>query len=309
MISEVPDEWAAFLAKCREIEADRPDPADEVMLYQMIVGAWPLELDWSDEAGCRAFAERLAGWQQKALREAKLRTNWTAPDEEYEAIARNFLFGLVSRQSAFLPLARSFIDMIAPAGAVNGLAQTVLKMTVPGMPDFFQGTEFWDFSLVDPDNRRPVDYDARREALAADRGPLECRRSWRDGRIKQAVIQRVLTLRRREPDLFARGDYCPLPVQGALEDRIIGFTRSLGGSELIVVVPRLVCRLLQNGDGIMLDPRLLGDTTVSFPPRLAGRQLHSLLSPGEDLTARPSVSIQSLLGDFPVAVLYATEPG
>ena len=308
VISEVPDEWAAFLAKCREIEADRPDPADEVMLYQMIVGAWPLDLDWTDDAGCRAFAERLAGWQQKALREAKLRTNWTSPDEEYEATARNFLFGLLSRQRAFLPLARSFIDMIAPAGAVNGLAQTVLKMTVPGMPDFFQGTEFWDFSLVDPDNRRPVDYAARREALAANRGPLECQRSWRDGRVKQAVIQRVLSLRRREPDLFARGDYYPLPVQGALEDRIIGFTRSLDGSELIVVVPRLVCQILQNGDGIFLDPRLLGDTTVSFPPRLAGRRLHSLLTPGEDLTARPSVSVQSLLGDFPLAVLYATEP-
>ena len=154
-----------------------------------------------------------------------------------------------------------------------------------------------------------MDYDARREALAANKGPLECQRSWRDGRVKQAVIQRVLTLRRREPDLFARGAYCPLPVQGALEDRIIGFTRSLGGSELIVVVPRLVCRLLQNGNGIILDPGLLGDTTVSFPPRLAGRQLHSLLTPGEDLTSRPSVSIQSLLGAFPVAVLYATEPG
>jgi (1->4)-alpha-D-glucan 1-alpha-D-glucosylmutase len=309
VISEVPDEWGTFLAKCREIKADRPDPADEVMLYQMIVGAWPLDLDWSDEAGCRAFAERLAGWQQKALREAKLRTNWTSPDEEYEAIARNFLFGLISRQGAFLPLARSFVDMIAPAGAVNGLAQTVLKMTVPGMPDFFQGTEFWDFSLVDPDNRRPVDYDARREALAANLGPLECQPSWRDGRVKQAVVQRVLTLRRQEPDLFARGDYRPLLVQGALEDRIIGFTRSLGGSNLIVVVPRLVCRLLHNGNGIMLDPRLLGDTTVSLPPRLAGRRLHSLLTPNEDLTARPSISVQSLLKDFPLAVLYATDQG
>ena len=133
------------------------------MLYQMIVGAWPPELDASDEAGCHAFAERLAGWQQKALREAKLRTNWTAPNEEYEAIARNFLFNVFSRQGAFLSLAQSFTDMIAPTGAVNGLAQVVLKMTVPGMPDFFQGTDFWDFSLVDPDNRRPVDYDSRRE--------------------------------------------------------------------------------------------------------------------------------------------------
>ena len=115
-------------------------------------------------------SQKTVGWQQKALREAKLRTNWTSPDEEYEAVARNFLFGLISRQGAFLRLARSFIDMIASAGAVNGLAQTVLKMTVPGMPDFFQGTEFWDFSLVDPDNRRPVDYGARREAFGRRQG-------------------------------------------------------------------------------------------------------------------------------------------
>ncbi len=308
VISEVPDEWAAFLANCRAIEANRPDPADEIMLYQMIVGAWPLDLHWADEAGCRAFADRLAGWQQKALREAKLRTNWTSPNEEYEATARNFLFSVISGQSAFRPLARSFVDMIAPAGAVNGLAQTVLKMTVPGMPDFFQGTEFWDFSLVDPDNRRPVDYDSRREALAAREGPFESQPSWRDGRVKQAVIQQVLTLRRQKPDLFARGNYCPLPIQGAHQDRFIGFTRNLGGSDLIVVVPRLIRRLLQDGDRITLDLQLLGDTAVSLPPRMAGRRLHSLLTGGEDLTAIPSVSVRSLLGDFPVAVLYATEP-
>jgi (1->4)-alpha-D-glucan 1-alpha-D-glucosylmutase len=123
------------------------------------------------------------------------------------------------------------------------------------------------------------------------------------------VIKQVLTLRRQKPDLFARGDYSPLPIQGARPDRFIGFMRSLGGSDLIVVVPRLVCRLLQHGDSITLDTRLLGDTAVSFPPRLAGRRLHSLLTGGEDLTATPSVSVRSLLADFPVSVLYATEPG
>jgi (1->4)-alpha-D-glucan 1-alpha-D-glucosylmutase len=306
VISEVPDEWAAFLGRCRAIGAERPDPADEVMLYQMIVGCWPPELNPSDEAGTQAFAERLALWQQKALREAKLRTNWTAPNEGYEALATNFLFSLFSRQGKFLPLARSFIDMIAPTGAVNGLAQAVLKMTVPGMPDFFQGTEYWDFSLVDPDNRRPVDYDSRRKALAANSEPMECQRSWRDGRIKQAVIQRVLALRRQAPELFALGNYSPLPSKGAPEDRVIGFTRTHGGSELIVVVPRLVHGLLQDGDSIGLDPRRLGDNTQLFPARLHGRPLHSLLTPG-DTVARPGVPIQALLTDFPMAVLYVIE--
>ncbi len=308
VISEIPDEWAAFLTRCRRIEGERPDPADEIMLYQMIVGAWPPELDPSDEARCQAFAERLAGWQQKALREAKLHTNWMAPNEDYEALARNFLFSLFSREGAFLPLVRSFVDMISPAGAVNGLAQVVLKMTVPGTPDFFQGTEFWDFSLVDPDNRRPIDYGSRREALAANRDPVECQRSWRDGRIKQAVIRKVLTLRERVPALFSRGDYHPLRVKGALEDHIVGFTRSLGGSELIVVVPQLVYGLLQNGDGIKLNPQRLGDDAVYLSERIVGRRFHSLLTPGEDLMARPSASIRSLLAEFPIAVLYATEP-
>ena len=152
----------------QKIEGERPDPADRIMLYQMIVGAWPPHLDPSDEAGCRAFAERLAVWQQKALREAKLRTDWTSPNETYETTAANFLFDLFAPNGGFLPVAQSFIDTIAPAGAVNGLAQAMLKMTVPGMPDFFQGTEFWDFSLVDPDNRRPVDYAARRGRPAAN---------------------------------------------------------------------------------------------------------------------------------------------
>jgi (1->4)-alpha-D-glucan 1-alpha-D-glucosylmutase len=308
VISELPDEWAAFLASGRAPGAERPDPADEIMLYQMIIGAWPPELDPSDEAGCRAFAERLAQWQQKALREAKLRTNWTTPDAAYEAVAKDFLFNLVSPGGNFLPFARTFIEMISPAGAVNGLAQTVLKMTAPGVPDFFQGSELWDFSLVDPDNRRPVDLDRRRQALAAKKEPVDDQVSWRDGRVKQAVIQRVLALRRRAPDLFEHGDYRALPVKGALEDHFIAFIRRYGQSVLVVVVPRLVHRLLQTGDRITLDPDHLSTTTISFPAELQGRALHSLLIRDEEAVARPSVSVESLVGAFPVAVLYALEP-
>ncbi len=298
VISEIPDEWAAFLAKCRAIEAVRPDPADEIMLYQMIVGAWPLDLSPTDEAGCRAFAERLAVWQQKALREAKLRTGWTLPNQSYETIARNFLFNLFSPNHGFLSIAHSFIDTIAPAGAVNGLAQVVLKMTVPGVPDFFQGTEFWDFSLVDPDNRRPVDYDARRKA--AD--PTE--QSWRDGRIKQAIIRKVLALRRTAPDLFARGEYAPLPVGGALEDNIVAFTRTHGQSVLIVVVPRLVYRALQGHDRITLSPDHLRDNGLFLPEQLQGQAFRPLLTFGEPITAGPLLPLRSLLDGLPVAILY-----
>jgi (1->4)-alpha-D-glucan 1-alpha-D-glucosylmutase len=307
VISEIPGEWTAFLTQCLALEGQRPDPADEIMLYQMIVGAWPTQLDPSDTPGCQAFAERLAGWQQKALREAKLRTDWTAPNEAYEATAGNFLRSRFAPAGPFLPLAHAFVDRIAPAGAVNGLAQAVLKMTVPGMPDFFQGTEFWDLSLVDPDNRRSIDYAARRTALELDLRPAQCQSSWRDGRVKQATIQQVLTLRARAPDLFARGAYSPLPVTGAMEQQIVAFVRTLGSSTSIVVVPRLTHRLLRGDDRILIDPSHLRGGTLTLPGKLHGVRLRSLLSGNTEVIASPQLPLQSLIADFPVAVLYAID--
>ena len=137
-----------------------PSPGDEAMLYQMIVAAWPTQLDVADTAGLRDYVERLADWQLKALREAKLATDWTAPNLEYEDAVRSFLHAIMAERDRFLAQAADFARRIGPAGAVNGLTQTLLKLTVPGVPDFFQGSEFWDQSLVDPDNRRPVDFAA-----------------------------------------------------------------------------------------------------------------------------------------------------
>lgn len=305
VISEIPDEWAAFLAQCRTIDATRPDPADEVMLYQMIVGAWPPHLTMSDEPEVQAFAERLAGWQTKALREAKLRTDWTTPNEKYENTARDFLIDLLAPGGDFLPLARSFVNRIAPAGAVNGLSQAVLKMTVPGMPDFFQGSEFWDFTLVDPDNRRPVDYDMRRAALHERSNWADRRKTWRDGRIKQAMIQEILGLRRQMPELFACGDYLPLEVNGPLDNRIVSFARIRGDSIVIVVVPRMVYRLLQKGDALSLDPRCLENNSLSVPTELQGRRCKRLLTDGVGITLDPTLSLGSLLADSPISVLHS----
>jgi (1->4)-alpha-D-glucan 1-alpha-D-glucosylmutase len=180
-------------------------------------------------------------------------------------------------------------------------------MTVPGLPDFFQGTEFWDFSLVDPDNRRPVDYGARREARAADAGLAECQTRWRDGRIKQAMIHKVLALRRQVPDLFAQGGYSPLPVKGALEQHVVAFTRTHGQMVLIVVVPRLVHRLLQNGDRITLDPHHLRDSALLLPEQLHDRRFSSLLMEQAVISGQPLLQLQSLVGDFPLAVLTSVE--
>ena len=264
VLSECAGDWQAAVRHWIEAHAalKRPGPvatqpmpsiADEVMLYQTIVGAWPMTLCAGDAAGVAAFAERLAAWQEKSLREAKLQTDWVAPNAAYEDAARGFLAALLAPGSRFLAEASMFVRRIAPAGAVNGLAQTLLKLTAPGVPDFFQGTEFWDLSLVDPDNRRPVDFAARAAALregglgegalgegapgegASGEGalgegasPVALAGAWRDGRVKQAVIARGLALRRRAPALFARGDYRPLEVRGRFASHAVAFLRVLG---------------------------------------------------------------------------------
>jgi (1->4)-alpha-D-glucan 1-alpha-D-glucosylmutase len=307
VISEVPDDWAAFLARCRARETAgpdegaRPDPGDEIMLYQMIVGAWPLDLEPGDTDGCRVFAERLAAWQEKALREAKLRTDWTSPNAAYEATARDFLFSLFEPGGDFLRIAHSFVNSIAPAGAVNGLSQTVLKLTVPGMPDFFQGTEFWDFTLVDPDNRRAVDYAARLDALRTTTEPPAYLTSWRDGRIKQSVVHRLLNLRRRMPDLFAGGEYSPVCVEGPMRDHIVAFTRGLGGAAILVVVPRLAQSLLRAGDHITLDPNRLGEGKLALPRQLQDVRFYPVLCKHR---SEPSLE---MLADFPVAVFSSVD--
>jgi (1->4)-alpha-D-glucan 1-alpha-D-glucosylmutase len=251
--------------------------------------------------------ERLGLWQQKALREAKLRTSWAAPNEAYESLAANFLTGLLRPNGLFLPIVQSFVDLIAPAGAVNGLAQTLLKLTVPGMPDFFQGTEFWDLSLVDPDNRRAVDYDSRRRALATGADPLQRLRPWRDGRVKQALIRSLLGLRRRAPALFARGGYVPVPVVGEMRDHVVAFARHLGESAIVVTVPRLVHRLLAEDGSILIDPLNLRGSSLSLPQPLVGHRFSSLLTNGRPVAVGAELPLDQVLTDFPMSVLHAVD--
>ncbi len=304
VLSEIPEAWATFLADARCLPATvRPDVGDEIMLYQMIIGAWPLTLDAADKAARQDFAERLAGWQEKALREAKLRTDWTAPDHAYEDSARHFLFELFSGQGRFLSLAQSMVDQVAAAGALNGLVQTTLKLTVPGMPDFFQGSEFWDFSLVDPDNRRPVDYESRRAGLEAGRDPLQLQETWRDGRIKQSVIRMLLALRQSQPALFARGAYVPLSVTGPLNDRIVAFARVMEGRSIVVVAPRHARSMLQSHDELALAPAGLADTAVVLPDAMRNLSLRPVFLGATPVRAGGKLMLQDLLTDFPVAVL------
>lgn len=256
VLSEIPGDWAqAALGWLRADAAIGPeglDPGDRHMLHQMIIGALPLALSPEDDVGPAGFAERLGGWWVKALREAKLRSGWAAPDAGYEEKAARYLHALLVGEAGATLRAdmHRFAGEIAAAGAANGLMQAVLRCTLPGVPDLYQGTEFWDFSLVDPDNRRPVDYDARIAALAAAADPAALAASWRDGCVKQAMLARLLQFRQVHPALFDQGDYRVLEASGARRDHVLAFGRSVDGQSLVVVAGRHLAALLRGGDAL-----------------------------------------------------------
>jgi (1->4)-alpha-D-glucan 1-alpha-D-glucosylmutase len=327
VLSEIAQDWSATLRAWSTLNAPHrraldskpvssvgqdtsydwaPGPAAEAMLYQTLVGCWPPDLQPDDEAGVKELAERVAQWQLKALREAKLQTNWLAPDEAYEAACREFLFDILApqRRDGFLKELSAFVARIGRAGALNSLQQTVLRLASPGIPDLYQGTELWDFSLVDPDNRRPVDF-AKREAWLAQTPPSEFLSSWHDGRVKLAVVQRVLALRAHLPELLSHSEYLPLAVRGKHASNVIAFARRHGNAWAVVVASRLAAGLLgEEGDLPMVDPEKWEDTAVEMPPDLSARALFDWLSP-----AAPKVDengllyLRDALGAMPIAVL------
>jgi (1->4)-alpha-D-glucan 1-alpha-D-glucosylmutase len=283
-----------------------PGACAEAMLYQTLVGCWPLDLDPSDARGVEAFAERVAKWQLKALREAKMRTSWQAPDVAYEEASRAFLFDILGpqRRDGFLNELASFVARISPAGAVNSLLQTVLRITSPGVPDLYQGTEFWDFSLVDPDNRRPVDFAARRAGLA-DTPPSEQLGNWRDARVKLGIVHRALALRAVSPALFLAGAYLPLPVHGSGAEHVVAFARQHGNAYAIVVGSRLAASLLSpQSDVPLVDPARWEDTSIELPAALASRALFDWLSPAAPKAGDDGrLLVRDALSALPVALL------
>lgn len=303
VISEMPQEWDAAVREWRGLnQALRPQAlaaGDEYMLYQTLLGAWPLELDPGDGAGLRMLAERVGGWWRKALREAKLHSGWAMPDEDYEAQAQGFLDALLdpARSDAFLASLYRLQSRIAPAGALNGIVQMALKCTLPGAPDIYQGTEFWDFSLVDPDNRRPVDYAARETALVEDAPLAELCRSWRDGRVKQRLLRDLLQLRRQEPALFAAGRYEPVTVTGEGTGNILAFLRRHQGRAVLVCAVIHAETGMCDADAIAPQPEWWADTQLVRPAGLRDLQpvIGAALGEGDIL-------VGTALGSCPVGV-------
>ncbi|MFJ2465824.1 malto-oligosyltrehalose synthase [Pseudomonas sp. NPDC087615] len=292
--------WRA-LARPVRLDDQMPSTGDELILYQALIGSWPLDLQDDDQAGFADYAKRIWQWQQKALREAKLQSSWSAPNEAYENATQAFTEKLLTGdEGEWLRAALSkTVNSIAAAGALNGLAQTLLHMTVPGVPDLYQGNEFWDFSLVDPDNRRPVDYAAREHALQAQVPTSQCLANWRDGRIKQALIAQVLNLRAEHAELFRRGSYQALEVLGSQAHNVLAFAREHEDRQAIVIVPIRCATLLGNSAVPQVDALRWGDTRVVLPFAASDANLKGLFS-SSAVTKNRELNVSDALGDVPV---------
>jgi (1->4)-alpha-D-glucan 1-alpha-D-glucosylmutase len=280
-----------------------PSPNDEYAIYQTLLGAWPANPGEMD-----VFCERMKGTVLKSVREAKRRTSWLNPDEAYESACLRFVERLldVERPNPFLDDFASFQQRVAPIGVLNSLSQLAVTLTAPGVPDTYQGCDLWDFNMVDPDNRRPVNFDLHRRMLAeikeADRRAL-LRGSlahWHDGKVKLAIAAALLRCRREHADLFCHGSYEPIAIEGPLSHHLIAFRRSRGTESCIVIAGRLFVPLLgdrtsYDGAAIWRDARL---TLPDAPARLIN-VLSGATVPG------PVLELGEILADLPVAVLLA----
>jgi (1->4)-alpha-D-glucan 1-alpha-D-glucosylmutase len=296
-ISEIPEEWRRAVQKFRTanrkfkvtIEGEHaPDTNEEYLIYQTIAGAWPFDA-LIDET----FVKRIQEYMAKAIKEAKVNTSWIQPNENWDTAVRDFV-GKILASGRFIDLMRPVAEKLAQLGAVNSLSQTLVKLTAPGVPDTYQGTEMWDFSLVDPDNRRPVDYDARRNALAGlrDAHPGELMENWKDGRIKLFLTQRVLHFRRDHFNLFAKGDYTPIAATGKFADSVFAYTRRLNNQQLLIIAPRLSARV-----GFPPIGELWEDTAITFAPDAPMKNIFT----GAEFSPR----LADLFSELPVALFAA----
>lgn len=254
-----------------------------------------------DTAGLKVFGERVAGWFTKALREGKLRSSWAVPNAAYERACLAYLDHCLD-DPAYRAALSDLVEEIAPAGAIKGLAQALLRCTSPGAPDTYQGTELWDFSLVDPDNRRPVDFALRQEMLRQT-SPETALADWRTGAVKQMVIGRALNLRRARPDVFAQGAYAPLRVEGRRKEAVIAFARRTATDTVIAAA--VIASPAGLAQGLPLpDLAWWGDTVVQLE---ADPEIHFRDHLSDQGRTAGAVPAARLFERLPVALL-ALEP-
>jgi (1->4)-alpha-D-glucan 1-alpha-D-glucosylmutase len=333
VLSEIPDEWQRRLKRWSKWNAPHktqvdgqmiPDRNEEYFLYQTLLGAWPLAS--GNSAG---FEKRIQEYMVKAIREAMVHTRWTRPNEAHEKALHDFVSAILSPASSpeFLADFSAFENSVAYFGMVNGLSQTLLKMTTPGVPDFFQGSELWDLRLVDPDNRQPVDFASRTGALqtiastGADPAvaPQRARAliaNWQDGRSKLWLIRQALQFRREQATLFAEGDFFPAEVRGPMSENVVAFFRRHKNDWTLTVVPRWLTELGHFAEQTTPDRPswtsdrfseiailLPGDAPPTWSSVLTLAKIEALKSATELV-----LNVRDLLSEFPVALLSATLP-
>lgn len=315
VLSETPGDWYAVLRRWarlnqagrRRDSADREMPSrnDEYLFYQTLLGAWPAEGEPGPD-----FAERIKEYSVKAAREAQVETNWIKPDADYESALRGFVDRALQPGPEnkfledFLPSQR----LISFYGAFNSLSQTLLKIAAPGLPDIYQGCELWDFSLVDPDNRRPVDFALRTRLLeeikrgfAADPGALlrGLTEDLPSGRIKLFLTWRALAARAAMRDVFEGGSYLPLAAEGPHAESVFAFARVHDGRAVIAAVPRLISAFVPAGQAPLGE--LWQDTRLVLPPEAGGTFADAFT--GRSFEAGGSVALKDLFASFPCSLL------
>jgi len=360
VLSELPEQWRKALTRWsrwnrrKKIDVDgKPAPHrnEEYLLYQTLLGVWPFEMtkderpttNRNDEnlsslvvGRSSEFVARIQAYMVKAIREAKVNTSWLNPNTTYDEAVRAFVAAILEDTpgNRFLADFRSLQATVAHFGAFNALSQTLLKLTSTGVPDVYQGSELWDFSLVDPDNRRPVDYDLRAwwlgELIDPPGGRADLARSLvdskADGRIKLYLTHRALRFRRDHAELFRAGSYVPLEATGDAGEHIVAFARALAapgpvsgargasvpGKEALIVAPRLLAKWLRDADVLPLGAAAWGDTLLALPHATPGQRYRDIFTdrahPVIERDGAIGLPLAELLEHFPVALLERIAP-
>jgi (1->4)-alpha-D-glucan 1-alpha-D-glucosylmutase len=332
VLSEMPDEWSREASRWMRLNRNlrtivdgepAPDRNDEYRFYQALIGVWPTDVPPGTSPAPADLVERVQRYMMKAVKEAKVHTSWLTPNFGYEnAVVRFVERALTGTGGArFLPAFAPFQQRVASVGLLNSLAQVTLKLGAPGIPDFYQGAELWDLSLVDPDNRRPVDFEVRARALS----DLECGLgspaperakfsttlldTWRDGRIKLLVTTAGLRLRREQPELFLSGEYLPLAVDVTVPADIVAFARRREDQAVLFVAPRLCARIVDATRPIPLGGEAWKTSRVLLPPPLASRTFRDVITGGAIAPVTTDhqawIFVGQIFETLPIAILQA----
>jgi (1->4)-alpha-D-glucan 1-alpha-D-glucosylmutase len=329
VLSEMPAQWGKAVRRWQDLNHGRkrlvgdvlaPSRNDEYLLYQTLVGAWPLE---EDSSGNSCFRDRIKQYMLKAVREAKEKSSWANPNADYEAATAAFVDEILALNrdgEEFLSSFSAFHKNVIRCAMLNSLSQTLLKLTCPGVPDLYQGTELWDFSLVDPDNRRPVEYARRVQVLKEMQSWPESAEALKphiesltgrmtDGRIKMYLTWKALNLRKQQPELFLHGEYLPLNIDGPKAKHLLAFVRSYEASEIIVIIPRLCAKLFGDEAGIQAGQDCWNDTYVVLPRSSHAKTYRNIFTAGlvksENGEQKQLLPASTLFAGFPVGLVVA----